>query len=345
MPMYQPVVAWPRALVGFEALARFPLALRSPRDLVRASPRKRPRCGAGGGSDQSRLGAARAVLGHPPRPERQPLGAHRGRRVQGPAQDLSEVVIEITEHEFVADDETLATRSRAAGAGVPDRDRRCRRRLRRPEAADELAARHRQARPQPDQAIHTDPARMALIESFVRFAHRTGATVCAEGVESLDDLAILADLDVQWGQGFALAGRLRRGRTSRGASEPAAPRSQGARASSARGGGSPPGIASSSTSAPGSRPEPATTSRALGVDRGGARRRPGLPLPVATRVTESPETLARNSGPAISCFSLAEYQLTSRVLATRRRSRCCSAIRKATRGKSSCSSSWGSARC
>jgi GAF domain-containing protein len=46
---------------------------------------------------------------------------------------------------------------------------------------------------------------MALVESFVRFARDVGATVCAEGVESLDELAVLADLDVQWGQGFVLA--------------------------------------------------------------------------------------------------------------------------------------------
>ena len=52
--------------------------------------------------------------------------------------------------------------------------------------------------------IHADPARMALVESFVRFARRIGATVCAEGIESLDDLEVVSDLDVQWGQGYAL---------------------------------------------------------------------------------------------------------------------------------------------
>jgi hypothetical protein len=45
----------------------------------------------------------------------------------------------------------------------------------------------------------------ALIDCFVGFAQRTGALVCAEGIESLDDLAVLADLDVSYGQGFALA--------------------------------------------------------------------------------------------------------------------------------------------
>ena len=46
---------------------------------------------------------------------------------------------------------------------------------------------------------------MALIESFVRFTRQVGAVVCAEGIESLDELTALAELDVAWGQGFALA--------------------------------------------------------------------------------------------------------------------------------------------
>jgi hypothetical protein len=53
--------------------------------------------------------------------------------------------------------------------------------------------------------IHADPARMALVESFVRFARQIGAIVCAEGIESLEDLVVLGDLDVSWGQGYALA--------------------------------------------------------------------------------------------------------------------------------------------
>ncbi len=54
--------------------------------------------------------------------------------------------------------------------------------------------------------VNGDPARLALIESFVRYANRMGAIVCAEGIETLDELAALADLDVQWGQGHVLSG-------------------------------------------------------------------------------------------------------------------------------------------
>ena len=54
------------------------------------------------------------------------------------------------------------------------------------------------------RAIHSDPVRMALVESLVRFARRVGATVCAEGIESHDDIEVLANLDVPWGQGYAI---------------------------------------------------------------------------------------------------------------------------------------------
>ena len=53
--------------------------------------------------------------------------------------------------------------------------------------------------------IDRDAGRAALVEAFVRFARRTGATVCAEGIETLGELTALAQLDVPLGQGFALA--------------------------------------------------------------------------------------------------------------------------------------------
>ncbi len=100
-------------------------------------------------------------------------------------------MIEITEHEFVPDDETL----RGAVAELRDRGARI--------AIDDAGAGYaglkQMMRVKPDivkldrdliKRIHADPARMALVESFVRFARRIGATVCAEGIESLDDLAV-----------------------------------------------------------------------------------------------------------------------------------------------------------
>jgi hypothetical protein len=53
--------------------------------------------------------------------------------------------------------------------------------------------------------IHADPMKAALVESFVGFARRIGAALCAEGIETLEELRALADMDVTTGQGFCLA--------------------------------------------------------------------------------------------------------------------------------------------
>ena len=114
--------------------------------------------------------------------------------------------------------------------------------------------------------IHADPARMALVESFVRFARRIGATVCAEGIESLDDLEVVSDLDVQWGQGFALgrpAAALGARLAGRRRGLPGGAGGGAARRLGRAAEGSPPATAGSSTSAPGwPAPAPGRTSRA-----------------------------------------------------------------------------------
>jgi GAF domain-containing protein len=60
-----------------------------------------------------------------------------------------------------------------------------------------------------DRAITTgidaDPVKAALVGSFVRYARDIDATVCAEGVETLEELERLADLDVTYGQGYGIA--------------------------------------------------------------------------------------------------------------------------------------------
>jgi diguanylate cyclase (GGDEF)-like protein/PAS domain S-box-containing protein len=53
--------------------------------------------------------------------------------------------------------------------------------------------------------VEHDEGRAALIASFVRYGRASGAVVCAEGIETLGDLARLADLDVGFGQGYAIA--------------------------------------------------------------------------------------------------------------------------------------------
>ena len=52
--------------------------------------------------------------------------------------------------------------------------------------------------------VHADPAKAALVEALVRYGRELGLQVCAEGVETLEDLERLADLDVTFAQGFVL---------------------------------------------------------------------------------------------------------------------------------------------
>jgi hypothetical protein len=120
--------------------------------------------------------------------------------------DLSDIVIEITENERVGDDERLASRLeplRKRGARIAVDD-----------AGAGYSGLQQVMRIQPDiikldrslvANVDSDPAKAALIDSFVRFARRTGASICAEGIETPEELKVLADLDVTYGQGFGLA--------------------------------------------------------------------------------------------------------------------------------------------
>lgn len=206
-PLYQPVVALASGhLVGYEALARF---TSQPKRSPEAWFAQAHGCGVGPDLEAAAIRAALEPVGRP-------LGTHLALNVSpsaltsGPVvralpRELTGIVIEITEHEFISDDDHLADilaelRDRGARIALDD-------------AGAGYAGLTQVMRVRPDivkldrnltQGIHADPARMVLVESFVRFARRTGATVCAEGIESLDDLAVLGDLDVPWGQGYAL---------------------------------------------------------------------------------------------------------------------------------------------
>jgi EAL domain len=120
--------------------------------------------------------------------------------------DLTGLVIEVTEHELATDDIALAAdlaalRARGARVAVDD-------------AGAGYAGLQQLMRVAPDlikldrslvQDIHADTAKQALVESFVRFGRRTGAQVVAEGIETEEELRVLADLDVTYGQGYFLA--------------------------------------------------------------------------------------------------------------------------------------------
>ena len=51
---------------------------------------------------------------------------------------------------------------------------------------------------------HADGSRQALLEALIGFASSTGAAICAEGVEDLEDLRVLVSLDVTYAQGYGL---------------------------------------------------------------------------------------------------------------------------------------------
>lgn len=54
-------------------------------------------------------------------------------------------------------------------------------------------------------SIDAHPEKRALVEALVSFCHRTGATLCAEGIERVEELVTLVDLGVDVGQGWFLA--------------------------------------------------------------------------------------------------------------------------------------------
>jgi diguanylate cyclase (GGDEF)-like protein len=208
VPVYQPLVSLQTGEVaGYEALARFP-----------HPPARRPdewfaiaaRCGLG---PQLERRAVEAALAAPDRPKGTYLSFNFSASalmsdevIAALPYDLSDLVIEITENERVADAGALAERLaplRARGARVAVDD-----------AGAGYSGLQQVMRIQPDLIkldrslvanVDSDPAKAALIDSFVRFAARTGADVCAEGIETPEELKVLADLDVTYGQGFGIA--------------------------------------------------------------------------------------------------------------------------------------------
>jgi diguanylate cyclase (GGDEF)-like protein len=120
--------------------------------------------------------------------------------------DLGRLVIEITEHEEIAASgafqATLSDlRSRGARIALDD-------------AGAGYAGLEQLMRLRPDvikldrgliSDVPGDPAALALLQALVGFARRIEATVCAEGIESADQLVALGDLDITYGQGYALA--------------------------------------------------------------------------------------------------------------------------------------------
>jgi diguanylate cyclase (GGDEF)-like protein len=208
VPLFQPVLELATGRVaGYEALARMPDGPFRPPDQWFNQAH---RVGLGPALEAAAL---RAALRARDRPERTFLAlnvspgalvSHEVRAVL--PQDLTGIVIELTEHELFSAEPTLdreldALRTRGARIALDD-------------AGNGYAGLQQIIRIAPDilkvdrslvDGIHDDPHRFALLEALISFASTTRAAVCAEGVETLQDLAVLAGMDVTYAQGWALA--------------------------------------------------------------------------------------------------------------------------------------------
>jgi diguanylate cyclase (GGDEF)-like protein/PAS domain S-box-containing protein len=205
--VFQPVVDLRTGLVaGFEALSRFKDSRRPPNAWFAQAHR----CGLG---IELETAAARAQLETPHRPLGTRLSINLSPTAMLSAEaeelldgDLSHLLLEVTEDELMAEGGQLEERLgelRRRGARL---------------AVDDIGAGYaglkQVMRLQPDllkldrslvAGVAEDPAKGAMVDALVRYARRIGADVCAEGVETLEDLEALADLDVTYGQGYVLA--------------------------------------------------------------------------------------------------------------------------------------------
>ena len=204
----QPVVQLEDGLVvGFEALSRFGGRVPTDRWFRAAS-----RYDLGGELERLTLHAALELL-----PGLEP-GAFLAVNVSPAAleddqvlallrgvEDLSRVVVEVTEHEAVGNYRTLRrtlTELRARGARI---------------AVDDTGAGFASLRHvlmlQPDvvkldtslsRAVHDDERQRKLVTALLTFAREVGSVVLAEGIETEEQLDALRDLGVPLGQGWHL---------------------------------------------------------------------------------------------------------------------------------------------
>jgi diguanylate cyclase (GGDEF)-like protein len=206
-PVFQPVLELATGRVsGWEALARMrPQPARSPDEWFAQAHR----AGLGAELEAAAVEAALAVPGRPPGTflalNLSPRALVSAAVLEALPDDLSSVVIELTEHELSGTEGLLEKRLaelRARGARVALDD-----------AGSGYAGLQQLIRVAPDilkldrslvHGAHADPARVALLHAMISFASSTGAAVCGEGIEDLADLRVLAALDATYAQGFAV---------------------------------------------------------------------------------------------------------------------------------------------
>ena len=207
-PVFQPIVSLANGeIVAYEALARFEDASRRPPTWWFAQAH---RFGLGAKLEAE---AIRAALASVDRPHDLALSVNVSPSALGSPEvravlpeRLDNVIFEITEQEQIIRPNELREalqplRERGARVAVDD-------------AGAGYAGLQQIMRMQADfikldraliSGCHVDQAKAALIGSLADFAASTGAEVCAEGIETLDELRVLIRLGVTCGQGFVLA--------------------------------------------------------------------------------------------------------------------------------------------
>ena len=206
--VFQPIIDLRTGRVaGYEALSRFN---RTPYQPPNQWFAKAHRCGLGYALEAKALAAAFSTPGRP-------HGTYLAVNVSPSSlivdqvrsalpQRLENVVVEVTENELASGDPAIADaiadlRARGARIAVDD-------------AGSGYAGLTHVMRLAPDvikldraltTGIDTDPAKAALVSSFVRYARDIDATVLAEGIETVAELSRLAQLDVAYGQGYLIA--------------------------------------------------------------------------------------------------------------------------------------------
>jgi EAL domain-containing protein (putative c-di-GMP-specific phosphodiesterase class I) len=208
--VYQPQLSLSRMLVeGYEALARFPETPIRGTELWFTRARE---FGLGAALEASAL--EQALRRQDERPAGTTLALNISPGVLTSAAvaaalpaDLTGIEIELTEHEW----------SPQAGSGRLRRELDLLRERGAKVAIDDVGAAHSGLRRvmelAPDRikldrhlvvGVSGNTVKAALIRAVVYLADQIGATVCAEGVENIDDLEALADLDVGYAQGWVI---------------------------------------------------------------------------------------------------------------------------------------------
>lgn len=206
--VFQPIMDLASGIVtGYEALSRFPSFDGMPPDLVFAEAHR-----ARTGHDLEALAVSKAIAAGASRPANTGLSVNVSPSTLLTRQfasvlpeDLTGMQIEITEHEKIMDKDRVLSvlrslRRRGATIAVDD-------------LGEGYAGLQQMMTLEPDvlkldrslvTRAHEHPAKAALIEAISRYAQRTGTRVCAEGVECLEELRLLANLDVGEAQGWVI---------------------------------------------------------------------------------------------------------------------------------------------